>query len=260
MFFSESSNMTSSLPRSTKKEKMKNYLSFGGGVNSVALHLYLLNEGWDFEAVFVDHGTDRPETYEYLDMFQKWLVKRNYKPITVLKPNVNGFDNLYDFCWEKGIIPSRQYKWCTDKFKIQVMQNYFEKPCFNLIGYDYGETKRAKLNYHKGVENRFPLIEAKMTRYDCEMFIHDRNLPSPGKSACYICYNQKQGELIELRREHPCLFQKAVDLEKKATEIRKASGKGGIYIKHPIPLPVFVEEDQYKLFEIDEYPPCNCML
>jgi hypothetical protein len=44
---------------------MKNYLSFGGGVNSVAMYLHLMDEGWSFypgveskyscEAIFVDH-------------------------------------------------------------------------------------------------------------------------------------------------------------------------------------------------------------
>ena len=46
----------------------KNYLSFGGGVNSVALMLWLIDHGIEFEAVFSNHGGDYPETYDYLDM------------------------------------------------------------------------------------------------------------------------------------------------------------------------------------------------
>ena len=65
---------------------MNIYLSFGGGVNSVAMYLYALDEGWDFEAVFVDHGTDWPETYEYVEMFKKMY------PVTVLRPDVTGHD------------------------------------------------------------------------------------------------------------------------------------------------------------------------
>ena len=45
---------------------MKEYLSFGGGVNSTALMLLLLDEGIEFESVFVNHGGDYPETYEYV--------------------------------------------------------------------------------------------------------------------------------------------------------------------------------------------------
>ena len=99
---------------------MRNYLSFGGGVNSVAMHLYLLEHGkehgiGDFEAVFVDHGTDWPETYEYLNMFQDRLKKRGHKPVTVLKPSVRigkginaaDFDDVYKYAHEAKTFPSR---------------------------------------------------------------------------------------------------------------------------------------------------------
>lgn len=42
--------------------QVKRYLSYGGGVNSTALLLLMHDEGLDFEAVFVDHGTDYPQT------------------------------------------------------------------------------------------------------------------------------------------------------------------------------------------------------
>lgn len=46
--------------------KMKQYLSYGGGVNSTALLLHFIDHGVDFEAVFANHETDLPETYEYV--------------------------------------------------------------------------------------------------------------------------------------------------------------------------------------------------
>ena len=96
---------------------MKVYLSHGGGVNSWALYLYLMEQGdkpgVDFEAVFVDHGTDWPETYEYMQM----MIGRGY-PVTVIKPNVGGFSNLYDYCLKYAMIPRRNLRWCTEKFKI----------------------------------------------------------------------------------------------------------------------------------------------
>jgi len=245
---------------------MKNYLSFGGGVNSVALHLYLLNQRWDFEALFVDHGTDWPETYEYLDMFQEWLVKRNYKPITVLKPTVRTLDkkifgNLYDYCWEKRIFPVRMSRMCTDKFKIRTLEEYYKnQSCFVLLGIDHGESHRATIKTKKGYEYRYPLIEAGMNRADCEAFIHDRNLPVPMKSGCFICPFQPPHQYKELRHIHPDLFCKAEQLENRYIDRRKKEGKKPLYICRGMSLRAVVEEDQYKLFERDEYPPCNCML
>lgn len=238
---------------------MKNYLSFGGGVNSVAMHLLLLDRGWEFESVYVNHETDWPETYEYVEMFNNWLMDLNLDPITIIKPEVEGFNSLYEFCNSKNIIPSMMFRWCTDKFKISPISKYYKKPCFNNIGIDHGEQKRAKLNHKRGIENRFPLIEFNIDRSDCCSIINDRGLPIPMKSGCFICPYQKNYQWKELRTIHPDLFCKAEQLENKCITTRKEQGKHPIYISGK-PLRVIVEEDQYKLFKRDEYPPCNCML
>ena len=240
---------------------MKNYLSFGGGVNSVAMMLYLLDEGWDFEAVFVNHGTDWPETYEYLDMFQEWLKDNGHKPITVLKPEVTGFWNLYDYCWHYRIVPNSLYRWCTDKFKVRVMKGYYKVPCFALIGFDMDESHRAKLKPVDGHENRFPLLEAEMNRNDCKEYIRKKGLSMPRKSGCYICPFMKVGNWKELRMRHPGLFCKAVELEKREMDYRTSKGKKPYFLSpRQVSISVMVDESQLKLFKQDEYPPCECML
>ena len=241
---------------------MKNYLSFGGGVNSVAMMLYLLDEGWDFEAVFVNHGTDWPETYEYLDMFQNWLVKRGFNQITVLKTNIQGCTTLYDYCWMYKMVPSIMQRWCTNKFKIRVMYQYYQKPCFVLIGFDFDEIKRVKISNNKGTENRYPLIEAEFTRNGCIEIIKTHGLPIPIKSGCFICPYQRGSQWKELRYRHPELFCKAEQLEKRNMEYQKIQGKKPLFLNQSpkASLRVIVNETQGKLFKQDEYPPCHCML
>jgi hypothetical protein len=234
-------------------KEVKNYLSFGGGVNSVAMYLLLLEQGVEFEAVFVDHQTDWPETYEYFDVFVKKY------PVTVLKPSVDGFDNLYDFCLSKPVIPSIMFRWCTDKFKATVMKKYYQKPAFNMMGIDAGESQRAKIGNVKGIENRFPLIEAGLNRNDCVKLIKRHGLSVPMKSGCYICPFQSASGWRELRRLHPDLFCKTQLLEKKVNDSRFSSGKSNLYFSRG-PLSEAVDERQSKLWLVDEYPPCNCML
>ena len=65
------------------------YLSYGAGVVSEALRLWLLENEYDFEAVWVDHGCDWPETIEFAYKIPN---------LTILKPDVEGFDNLYNYC------------------------------------------------------------------------------------------------------------------------------------------------------------------
>ena len=248
------------MPRNTE---IKNYLSFGGGVNSVAMYLYLLDEGWYFEAIFVDHGTDWPETYEYVDMF-----KKKY-PLTILKPQRNGykalshqiFDSLYDFSYAKKMFPSRVQRWCTSDFKRAVLDKYQKTPCFVFIGFDWGERHRAVIYSDKGREFRYPLIEAEIDRNDCKQIIKRHGLSIPIKSGCFICPYQRVGQLRELRKKHPDLFCKLEQLENRNNEERKRLGKEPHYsFKKPVREVAEKNINQSQLWECDEYPPCECML
>lgn len=229
--------------------ELQSYLSFGGGVNSVAMMLYCLDEGWIFESVFVDHRTDWPETYEYLEIFQSWLFKNGHKPITVLRPKISGYQNLYDYCWHYELIPSFMFRWCTDKFKIRPILRYYKKPCISMLGIDIGESKRAKLSKVKNVENKFPLIEAEMNREDCIKYIKRHSLPIPAKSGCFICPYQKVREWVKLESKHPDLFHKAVQLEQRNMEYRKSVGKPILFLSQSkqIPLSAIIENERKQL-------------
>jgi PP-loop superfamily ATP-utilizing enzyme len=233
---------------------MKSYLSFGGGVNSVALYLLLVEQGVEFEAVFVHHGSDHPSTYAYVDEFAK------HHPLTILKPFVEGHSSLYFYCYAKRIIPSMMFRWCTDKFKAQVMNKYYKKPCFNMMGIDAGESHRARLGNVKGIENRFPLIEAGLDRQGCVELIKRHGLSVPPKSGCFICPFQSVYDWKQLRANDPDLFCKAEQLERRCNEYRDEAGKPHIYLNSRGPLREVVEERQSKLWVKDEYPPCNCGL
>jgi len=240
---------------------MKNYLSFGGGVNSVALHLLMIREGFDFESIFINHGTDWPETYEYFEYFQNWLKSNGHKPITELIPNESGFNNLYDFAYSKAMLPCIYPRWCTSNWKIKHINKYVVKPCFMHIGFSSDESKRAKININKGIENRWLLIEHDIDRDGCKKLIESYGLKIPMKSGCYICPFQKKSQFIELRKKHPDLFCKAQQLEQKNIEYRLSKGIKPRSL-HPSKklLSELIEENQMQIFEIDEYPPCQCML
>ena len=234
---------------------MKNYLSFGAGRNSVAMYMYMLDQKIEFEAVFVDHGTDWPETYEYLEMF------RQRYPVTIIKPrrslgNGRYVDNLYDFCWEKKMFPSRQKRWCTVDFKNRPLNKYHGRNCVVNIGFDFGEKKRAKIYFEKGREYKYPLIEAEIGLEGCKQIIQDHGLPLPLKSGCFICPFQWRWELRELRRFHPNLLSKLEQLEDRNNEERARRGFKPYY-SFGRPVREFVERDinQMKLWPEDELPP-----
>lgn len=237
---------------------MKNYLSFGGGVNSVALYLLMEDMGIEFEAVFVNHGGDWPETYEYVDYFIA-----TGRQVTVLTPEVEGFSDIISYYMAKKKLPSIMKRDCTDKFKLRTFYRYAEKPCFVNLGIDAGESHRAKINVKKGSENRFPLIERGIDRDGCVDIIKNHGLIVPPKSGCFFCMFQKPSSWRRLRREKPDLFCKAKQMEDFVIQWRFMEGKDPLFLcNNGKPLTQFVNEKQGILpgLESLEYPPCQCGL
>jgi hypothetical protein len=239
---------------------MKNYLSFGGGVNSVAMYLILMDEGMcpggpvnGFEAIYVDHGCDWPETRQYVRDFAAQY------PLTILTPSVEGFSNLYEYALHKKMIPSIRKRWCTDKFKIRVINLHLSRPCFSLIGISSDEDHRAAISTENGIENRYPLIERGINREQCKQIIKAHGLEVPIKSGCYFCPFQRVAQWRKLRAEHPELFCAAKTLEDNEIAARRLIGKRPLYLSKK-PLHVVVDEAQQRLFEQDEYPLCQCGL
>ncbi len=210
--------------------KMKQYLCFGGGVNSTAAYIEMKNDNIDFEAVYVDHGCDWPETRKYVHDF---ALKNQ---LTIIKPDVEGFKNLYNYCWHKKIIPSRIGRWCTDKFKIRAMRKYFDSPCFVNLGIDTDEEHRAKMANHKGMENRFPLLERDMSRQDCVHTILENDFELPMKSGCWFCPFQRKSEWLRLREQKLDLFNESIKLEERCNADRQTRDKKPIHLfcKRPL--------------------------
>jgi hypothetical protein len=238
---------------------MKNFLSYGGGVNSVAAVLLYHELEIEHEAVYV-HMPDWPETHEYLLMMEA----KGY-PVTILFPEVQGHWNLYEYCIAYEMTPSYIHRWCTEKFKIRTLYRYFQeqRPCWNLVGIDVGESHRARIVNRKGIETRYPLIEHGLDRGGCLEIIKRHGLPAPIKSGCFFCCYQGVGQWKELRRRHPELFCKAVALEKLSMENARENNK-----KHPgflcnlgdRTIEQIVNERNRFLFKEMEYGPCECGL
>lgn len=55
------------------------------------------------------------------------------------------------------------------------------------LGITLDEVERMKPNWAKFITNRWPLVEKRMTRIDCQLWLADRGLPVPRKSSCIRC-------------------------------------------------------------------------
>jgi len=191
---------------------MKTILSYGAGVNSTAIiALALLGKiPMPDYIVFSDTGAEWPNTYQYMD----YLECRGI-PITYLTGG-NKEMTLIDYCREKNFIPSRMNRWCTDYWKIQPVKLFAQslgEDVRTIIGIDAGEAHRAKSKRGRQSHKHYLLIELGYDRNDCKRIIKEAGLGLPQKSGCYICPYQSKRQWIDLKREHPDLWEIAVDLE-----------------------------------------------
>ena len=238
-------------------------------MNSWALYFYLIEQGEvpgvDFEAVAVNHHTDWPETYEYLEM----MLAKGY-PVTVIEPDVGGRSSLYEECKKYSLFPSKFWRWCTSKFKVEPLLQYYQRPCVDLIGFDSSEAVRGKtMKERDGITQEYPLIVAGIDRQGCKNLIMRHGLAIPPKSACYICPFQGRRQWQELREKHPDLFCRAQTLERLTNERRAAAGKSLAYFRD-IPLADLIQvkdsrgrraiPGQSEMFDSHDRPPCRCGL
>jgi hypothetical protein len=186
----------------------RRFLSLGMGVGSVALMLDMLDDGIDFEAVWVDHGCDWPETRAYAD----YLEAQGYK-FTRLIPDVKGWHNLYEYCIDNKIVPMKQIRWCTGEFKSRPFDKYTGKNCTQYLGITYDERHRAKHKVYKGKAFRYPLVEKHLNRMDAVKIILAHDLDPPPRSNCWFCPFQTKEEVVRLYLTHPDLYDKMKALE-----------------------------------------------
>jgi len=210
---------------------MKFYQPNGLGVDSTAL-LILLTEVYEkgeippFESVYVSHGGDGPWTYENLDQVRE----AGYK-LKILKPTVQGFNDIYDFYYSEKIVPPVFIgRSCSWKWKIIPQRKYYKKngePYTLYIGYDATEKHRVRPSPWKNVTIKYPLIEWGITRHECKKIIKDAGLEIPKKSGCYFCPFQSKESWMILHRDYPEYFEKACQLDENSPNMKLYESKKG---------------------------------
>lgn len=236
-------------------------ISFGGGVNSTAMIIMLVNHGWRGEIVFSDTGCEWPETYCYMDYFEReWLAPRGLS-VTVLRglpwQRASEGRALIDYCEYANVIPMAAVRWCTMEWKAKPVERYAGKI---LIGIAADEAHRQK-------DRICPLCDEGITRQGCVEIIQAEGLDVPQKSGCYICPFMRKSQWYELWRRHPELYARAEALEtnvvlrkpRKPLPTLDPSGKGTLAqlrdgFENQIELPGFDMDD------LLEYKPCMCGL
>lgn len=217
--------------RGIKRQKNAKYVvSYGGGVNSTALIVFLVKNQFPLDyVVFSDTGDEMPETYEYLEVIRKYLARRKIPLETV---RVRKKEALSDICLRRRVVPSQIWRWCTRDMKVLPIHKFYrtlKSHVYQYMGIDYGEVHRmkpAKVDY---VTNLYPLIDNKIAREGCINLIKKARLPIPIKSGCFFCPFNNMERWAEIYKNHPDLYKYSMKIEENGKHMPKQKLAPGDY-------------------------------
>ena len=218
---------------------------YGGGVDSTAMLIAMKRQGIIPDLItFADVGSEKPETYEMVEVMSRWCVLNGFPAVVTCKKATlesTDYDDLTGNCISNETLPSLAFgmKSCSIKWK-QGPQDQHVMGCkrgpnkcdphplwiqaqadgikpVKLIGYDSGPADQRRAARLMSSDDNFrycyPLQQLGMAREECIALIIDEGLPVPIKSACWFCPASQKWELYWLAGEHPELFEKALELE-----------------------------------------------
>jgi hypothetical protein len=118
---------------------------------------------------------------------------------------------------------------CTADYKLKPLIKELRKRCgikrgekevvaVSWLGISWDEIQRMKDSHLPWVDNRFPLIEKKMSRHHCLEWMKEKGYPEPPRSACFYCPFHGDDEWRKLRNEDPVHFKDAIAFDRRIRE------------------------------------------
>lgn len=216
-------------------------LSLGAGIQSTTLALMAAHREVSplpEAMIFADTEAELPATMEHLDWLEGEIARLtngqmpSYRVsegsiLTNIESRSKGDKKRFvsaPFFTGNGGMGRRQ---CTREFKIQPLTRKQRellgyKPrkripvgsCEVWIGISTDEAIRAGSAFQRWVVNRYPLLELRMSRHDCERWLTRKGYPVPPKSACVFCPYHSDHEWRWIRDNAPQSWAEAVRIDK----------------------------------------------
>lgn len=213
------------------------YISFGAGRQSTALAvcsvLGLHGVPKADVAIFADTQGEIAATYEHVERMKTWLGERGL-PLHVVSAGSLEADVLDGNGRSHASIPAFvktadgtrgvQRRFCTYDYKLVPIQRKARELCGlapgdrakgrlrvrALLGISWDEAIRMKDSREEWIENAYPLVDARLTVFDCERIVMEAGLEVPPRSSCYFCPYHSQRYWRWLREKHAADFARAV--------------------------------------------------
>lgn len=212
-------------------------VSLSGGKDSSAMLLLMIERNMPIDMVlYADTGMEFPEMYDHIAKLDAYLYEQRGIHITVLR-HPQGFEYLmFDEPKVKprsienrirlGVPlhgngwPGIRVRWCTGALKTKLIDKEVKRlkgelGAIHYIGIAYDEAWRCK-------DAVYPLVEWGITEAQALKICYDRGYDFGGlyeiynRASCWCCPFQRIGELRKLRKHHPELWAKLMELDDRA--------------------------------------------
>ena len=212
-------------------------VSLSGGKDSTAMLLLMIEQGMPIDAVLTaDTGMEFPEMYEHLTKLDDYLYRKRGLHITTLRHPM-GFEWLMfeepktkPYSIEKRLQrglptsgngwPGAKVRWCTGQLKTHLVNREVrrikgEHRALSYVGIAADEAHRCK-------KEQYPLVEWGITEAEALQICYDYGFDFGGlyeiyhRASCWLCPLQRIGELKKLRKHHPELWARLLDMDSRA--------------------------------------------
>ena len=212
-------------------------VSLSGGKDSSYLLLRMIERGMPIDAVLsADTGMEFPEMYDHLEKMDELLHRERGIHINTLR-HPKGFEWLmFEEPKQKpktlenrarlGIPPCGngwpgiRVRWCTGQLKTHLISKEVnrlkqEKNALHYVGIAADEAQRCK-------GEQYPLVDWGVTEAQALQGCYDRGFDFGGlyeiyhRASCWCCPFQRIDELRKLRKHHPELWAKLIELDRRA--------------------------------------------
>jgi hypothetical protein len=208
--------------------------SYGGGVQSRAILRFIKDgiiEKPDL-VIFADTHDEPKEVYQGIKEDQDFCKAMGLELVVVSQGRLSEVDRwgglfipaytVSQATGKKGML-NRQ---CTQRFKVVPMRRYLRsqgvKSAEMWLGISTDEITRMKPSNVKWLTNKFPLIDAGLSRDDCIKRLSKEGIV-PAKSACVFCPYHSASEWAQIKRD-PEAWARACEYDELIRDKRPKHG------------------------------------
>lgn len=230
-------------------------LSLGAGVQSSTLLLMAVHGELQIDrAIFADTQWEPKAVYDWLEILMPIAEKAGI-PVDVVSGGNLREDSLHKKGWLVSVpvhvvseagTPGMLTRKCTNSYKIRPIYRRLRElgatakwPVDLLMGISLDEVQRMKPARVKYVRNQFPLIDRRMSRQACLVWLEQHGYGRPPKSACVGCPFRDDRSWRRMKDEAPSEWADAVLFDQQVRHAAQMKVPTAAYLHRSlVPLPM----------------------